>query len=210
MKIEYLKQAWLVLLLALIFAAALAGVQAQLQGRIDENKINETYDQIPDLVYVEDGGVRKPALQELTQELTIGGKKVYKAFRDEQGANGKPVGEKVHVGWVVRASGQGFADRIELLIGLDPRAERILGIYVLDQKETPGLGDKINPRNDWDDRFVGKSALEDLTVVKAAPKGNEIQAITGATVSSQSVCKIVNRAVIEFRNALITEKILTD
>ena len=201
MKVEYLKQAWLVLMLAGIFGGALAGVETRLRGRIDANKLDETYGQIPTLVSFVDNGRRKQADKDLTQEVTLGGKRVYKAF-----CKG-PDGAGEHIGWVLRASGQGFADRIELLVGLDAKAETILGVYVLDQKETPGLGDKI--RSEWSGRFAGKSATEDVRIVKTAPTGNQVQAITGATVSSTSVCRIVNVAVIEFRNALIRERILT-
>jgi electron transport complex protein RnfG len=198
-KLQYLKQAWLVVVLAVVFGGALVGVQSALQGRIAANKLNETYGQIPNLVVVEESGRQKRAVKELTQEVVVGGNRVYKAFwRDG------PEAPPEHIGWVLSASGQGFADRIEVLIGLDAPARKILGLYVLEQKETPGLGEKI--RSDWARQFAGKSAVEDLRVVKTTPAGNEIQAITGATVSSSGVCRIVNIAVIEFRNALIAGK----
>ena len=46
----YLRQAWLVLLLALLYGAALAGVQTTLGPKIAENKRDETYGVIPTLV----------------------------------------------------------------------------------------------------------------------------------------------------------------
>ena len=46
----YLRQAWLVIVLALVYGAALAGVQTTLGPRIAENKRNETYGVIPTLV----------------------------------------------------------------------------------------------------------------------------------------------------------------
>jgi len=198
----YIRQAWLVLILAAGFGAALAGVYVGLRNRINQNKKNATYDQIPKLVCVTEGGHEKRAEKALTEELQIEGRQVYKAFwRDPNDRAAKPE----HIGWVIRASGQGYADRIELLVGLDAKAERLLGIYVLDQKETPGLGDGI--RSSWRNQFAGKSALEDLKVVKNEPKDNEIRAISGATISSKSVTKIVNKAIIEFRNALIERKV---
>ena len=51
-------------------------------------------------------------------------------------------------------------------------------------------------------RFAGRSARADLTVTKAAPAtGQQILAVTGATISSESVCKIVNQTVRDFRAA---------
>ena len=182
----YIKQAWLVLVLAVVFGSALAGVHIVLQSRIDENKLNETYSQIPNLSRSGD----KIAETSRTQEfVSADGKIAYKTFT----ADGE------HIGWVIKADGQGFADRIELLIGLDASAGTITGLYVLDQKETPGVGNKIEDNN-WRNQFVGKKTDEKLTVTKAAPgTGSEIQAISGATISSQSVCDIVNKAVAEFR-----------
>jgi len=182
MKNGYLLQAWLVLTLAVVFAAALAGVHAGLAGRIAENKLNETLGAIPKLVRGATSG----------RKHTVGKIEVYAAL-DSQGRQ---------VGWVVPASGQGFADRIELLIGLDARAETITGLYVLAQKETPGLGANII-KSRWRDKFRGKSAAAALKVTKSVDAGEgEIQAVTGATISSQSVCEIVNNAVADFSRTL--------
>ena len=191
----YVGQAWLVLVLAGCFGGALAAVHVAWGPKIAENKRNATYDQIPVLV----AGADKGLTEEQTVTVARRGKertyKVYKAFAaGAAGARGD------HVGWVILASGDGFADKIEILIGLDPRVEALLGLYVLDQKETPGLGDKI--RSDWSGQFAGKKAAEALTVVKGAAAGNQIQALTGATVSSESVCTIVNEALDDLRERL--------
>ena len=186
--VRHLVQAWLVLLLALGFGAALAAVQSRLGPRIEQNKRDETYDQVPCLV----SGAVKENTREL--KLKVGGEErvVYKAFD----------GAGRHVGWVIKATGQGFADVIELLIGLDERAGTITGLYVLENKETPALGNKIVEPG-FRDRFRGKSTARPLRVTKKPPRaGNEIQAISGATVSSESVTRIVNAAVAEFRKAI--------
>jgi len=47
------------------------------------------------------------------------------------------------VGVAVEAAGMGFADVIKILYGYDPAKEAVVGFYVLESKETPGLGDKI-------------------------------------------------------------------
>jgi electron transport complex protein RnfG len=106
-------------------------------------------------------------------------------------------------GWVVKTAGQGYADKIEMLIGLDPMIEKITGIFVLDQKETPGLGNKI-VTDEWRSQFLAKSTAQPLATVKSkASAGNEIDAITGATISSKAVTDIVNAAVHNLRNPLI-------
>lgn len=202
MKDSYIGQAWLVLLLSLAFGGLLAGVQATLGPKIAKNKRNETYDQIPALVTVRDWqdpnnifivAVPDPAK---TVEVNVDDKIAYKAFT----AGGK------HVGWVIKGAGQGFADKIELLIGLDTTGGMISGMYVLDQNETPALGDRIREAA-FRDQFRGKLTAEPLEVADAVTSASakEIIAVTGATVSSEAVCDIVNKAVDEFRLWLETQ-----
>ncbi len=195
----YLTQAWLVLLLATVFGSALAGVHMSLSERIQENKLSATMEQIPLLVK---GAIKGEKIQK-------GDQSVYRTTN----ADGELAG------WILPASGQGFADRIELLIGLSADGEEILGLYVLDQKETPGLGNKIEAPK-WRDQFTHKWGNGEIEVVKtkATPKvtdtetsasyfaGNHIQAVTGATVSSKAVVDIVNRSVVAFRKALAADK----
>ncbi len=179
MKRNYIQQAWLVIVLACLFGAALAAVHAGLGPRIAQNRLNDTLSQIPTLV---EGAARG-------EPLEIGGRIVYRAVD----------GEGAAAGWVVPAGGQGFADRIELLIGLDREAAQITGLYILQQNETPGLGNRVT-EPEWRARFAGQSALAPLTVVKGRAGGaGEVEAVTGATVSSQSVVGIVNEAVARFR-----------
>lgn len=181
-KQNYIVDAWLVILLSLLFGSGLAGVQASLKPRIDANKLGDTLGQISALV---PGSTRG-------EKATAGNAVVYKAL-DGAGAT---------TGWVVPARGQGFADRIELLIGVDTSGTHITGLYVLDQKETPGLGDNITAKT-WRDQYAGKATDKPLVVRKTKPEApNEIQAITGATISSDSVTAIANAAVAKFRKDL--------
>lgn len=185
----YISQAWLVILLALAYGAALAGVQTGLGPIIDENKKAETFSVVPQLVPGADGGK--------TESVEIKGKDgristAYKAISDSGAQQG----------WVLPGSGQGFADRIDLLIGLTADASKITGIYILDQKETPGLGNYI-VEEDFRKHFVDKSTAEPLCVVKAEPaRPNEVRAVTGATISSESVTQIVNKTIENFEGAL--------
>jgi electron transport complex protein RnfG len=108
------------------------------------------------------------------------------------------------IGWVVPAGGQGFADRIEILVGLDLPAERITGIYVLAQKETPGLGDFITDEERFRHWYRDQSTDTPLEVVKTEPQPGtgKVMALTGATISSDAVTDIVNRRVAEFKTTL--------
>jgi electron transport complex protein RnfG len=114
----------MVIVLSLGFGGALAGVHVSLSDRIRLNQLNETLSQVPQLVPGAAGG---EAFGE------AGGRPVFKAL-DNSGQTR---------GYVIQARGQGFADVIQVLIGVDAEARRITGLYVLEQKETPGLGNKI-------------------------------------------------------------------
>ena len=73
---------------------------------------------------------------------------------------------------------------------------------MLDQKETPGLGNKI-VEAPWRDQFVNRATNVLLKVTKTKTAGgDEIRSVTGATISSESVCEIVNGTVADLRDAL--------
>ena len=189
----YLRQAWLVILLGLLYGGALAGVQTSLGPRIEQNRRAETFRVIPQIVPGADSAQ--------TEELTV------------TGADGQPArafkacdARGTLVGWVLPASGLGFADRIDLLVGLDAERITVTGMYVLDQKETPGLGNFIEGES-FRGQFSGKSAESPLVVIKAEPTvgKNEIRALAGATISSESVANIVNAAIDNLRDALQTQ-----
>jgi electron transport complex protein RnfG len=187
----YLQSAWLILVLALAYGAGLAGVQTSLAPRVQANKRQETYEVIPDLV----PGADKEKTVELLVQLDDGQQK--RVYRTHDAA-GTPNG------WVVPAAGPGFADRIELLIGTDSRIDTLIGLYVLDQKETPGLGDYI-AQTEFRHRFRERPLDQPLEAVKYDPQlPHEIEAISGATVSSWSVCSMVNDTIRRWREPILS------
>lgn len=188
-------QAWLVLMLAIVFGTCLAAVHVNLSGRIAENKLNESLERIPGLIWNEgEGGT---SVDILSGRIAVKQKErtlYYPVFQvmDE----GKPAG------WVIKAAGQGYAGSIELLLGLNPAGDTISGLFILEQSETPGLGNKIT-FPDWLNQFAGQETVEPLRVVKGGQTTpGAIDAITGATISSKGVVGIVNRAVSETKGHL--------
>jgi electron transport complex protein RnfG len=178
---SFLAQAWLVLLLAVSFGSALAFVQISFSEVIAANKLNE----IPGTVSVKKG-----------PKTTY-----YPLYKVSRG--------KVMSGWVVKARGQGYAGNIEVLIGVDPDVETITGLFILEQKETPGLGNKITfPA--WREQFAGRKTAKPFVVVKEkSTASNTIDAVTGATISSRSVAGIVNQTVIDIKGRLTSQTVHT-
>ncbi len=110
------------------------------------------------------------------------------------------------VGIAFEVHGSGFQGNISLMIGLKPGFEILTGIKVLEQVETPGLGTKIveDPSNRsnpawFPDQFRMLSVLPEIVVIKnVAPENeNEIQAISGATISSKAVARIINDKILD-------------
>ncbi|MDR5657879.1 RnfABCDGE type electron transport complex subunit G [Serpentinicella sp. ANB-PHB4] len=97
------------------------------------------------------------------------------------------------VGYTVRANPIGYGGRVVVITGISVDGE-ILGVEIAAQSETPGLGDKITD-NEYLDQYVGKSTEEELVTTKGGETGEKyINAITGATVSSEAVTDGVNAA----------------
>jgi len=193
----FIFQAWLVLLLASFFGAALAGIQLTLSPKIEANKLNETLEKVPELILGADAAQKlgdENRQMKIDRQYIEAGNKIYSVFQ------AKTDGQTD--GWVVKASGQGYADKIELLVGVNAKAETITGLFILDQKETPGLGNKIMEPV-WRSQFNNKATQQQLTAVKTkASAANEINAITGATISSKAVCDIVNQSLNNLRQPL--------
>jgi electron transport complex protein RnfG len=99
------------------------------------------------------------------------------------------------IGYGIPGEGPGFQDTIVLIYGFDPAGNRVIGLEILSSRETPGLGDKIYKDEKWVGAFRDLSLEPEIKVVKGgADAANEIDAITGATISSKAVVRIINTA----------------
>ena len=166
----------------LISGASLVGVYNYAAPRIEKNKQDE----------------RNAALKKV-----IPAAKCFEAFSKDgiELYKGLDLSGRV-VGYAFQAAGNGYAGTIELMAGIDADLENLTGIEIISSIETPGLGDKIR-RADFRDQFKGLSVLPEIIYTKeklTAP--NEIQAITGATISSRSIVAILNARIEEIRKAL--------
>ena len=95
----------------------------------------------------------------------------------------------------------GFQDVVQIIFGFDPSTGKLSGMKVLDSKETPGLGDKIFKDQAFVDQFFAGPETPLVGVKAGAGKGlpNEIDTITGATISSKVVIDIINHGLEEWR-----------
>jgi electron transport complex protein RnfG len=103
-------------------------------------------------------------------------------------------------GVAVSRGESGFQDVVQVIFGFDPASGKILGMKVLESKETPGLGDKIFKDKAFVDQFFAGPDTPLIPVKIGAGKGRpgEIDTITGATISSKVVISIINHGLEEW------------
>ncbi len=95
------------------------------------------------------------------------------------------------VGYAFLAVGKGYGGDIKILIGLEDETT-IKGITIISQSETPGLGSRIAESS-----FASKFAGLNIGDVALKQDGGQIDAITGATISSGAVVDAVRTAAME-------------
>jgi electron transport complex protein RnfG len=109
------------------------------------------------------------------------------------------------VGLALEAQGMGYQDVIHVLYGYSFRQDAIVGIRVLESRETPGLGDRI----ETDEEFLANFEQLDVTLspdlsqilqpIEAVKHGEkehawQVDGITGATISSVAIADILSRS----------------
>jgi len=94
------------------------------------------------------------------------------------------------LGYAVFTSPIGYSGPVSMVVGIDP-AGAVKGVKILRHTETPGLGANADSPA-FTDQFIGKSG--ELRVAKAESGGNDIQAISSATITSGAVTRGVNDA----------------
>ncbi|HML17857.1 MAG TPA: FMN-binding protein [Bryobacteraceae bacterium] len=101
------------------------------------------------------------------------------------------------LGVVVEASERGYADVISAMYSYSPETQTITGFQVIDMKETPGLGNKISSDPGFLENFKQLDATHPITTVTHGAKKNpwEIDAISGATISSRAVGRMLQKSV---------------
>ena len=109
------------------------------------------------------------------------------------------------IGVAMEARGTGFQDTIVLIYGYSPDRQQIIGMEVLESKETPGLGDKIITDEDFLTNFEaleatltddGSTLANPIVTVKKGQKTEpwQIDGITGATISSKAIGDILRQS----------------
>lgn len=100
------------------------------------------------------------------------------------------------LGVVIEARERGYADVISAMYSYSAETQTITGFQVIDMKETPGLGNKISSDPGFLENFQHLDATHPIATVKHGAKKNpwEIDAISGATISSRAVGRMLQKS----------------
>ena len=124
-----------------------------------------------------------PSGEQYTMEVPDGDLVVYPARKE---------GELTGVA-IETFTNRGFSGEIRMMVGIRPDGT-IHGIEVLEHRETPGLGDKIETgKSDFHLQFEGENPKEDFQI-RIRQDGGDVDAITATTISSRAYCDAVQRA----------------
>ncbi len=194
-KIKYfVQQSWLLIVSSFCFGLLLAIANAAWSPRIEQNRINKINALAGRLIPEAEDFVPLDKMGIEIEITSLKGKKkkvdVYKAMAGEE-----------CFGWSFNAVGPGFQDKIELIIAVDKDFKTIAGFDVLASNESPGTGDKIKEK-DFRKQFEDKSAAKLELIKSGEAKDNKILAISGATISSEAVVKIINHYMKEVKEEM--------
>ncbi|MCK4846894.1 MAG: FMN-binding protein [Deltaproteobacteria bacterium] len=170
---------------AVVMGGVLAGFYKFVEPKIEENRLIEEKLAIMAVV---DGIVDYEII-----EVEIEGKKGPEILQLFRGVDG----EGKLVGYAFLAKGPGFAGIISMMVGLKVDLKHLSGMKVLEQIETPGLGNKIVEEK-FDGQFRGLAIEPKIEYIKNKKpfKPNQIQAITGATISCVAVVDALNNRIV--------------
>lgn len=133
----------------------------------------------------------------LVTELPPGvdGRKLGRIFLG-YGEDGAPAG------YAIPSAEPGFMDKVGLIFGYDAASEKVLGMKVLESKETPGLGSKIETETSFLEAF--KEVLSPIAGVRPGNREQpqDVEVITGATISSRTVIRAINNGVAQWSDEI--------
>lgn len=100
---------------------------------------------------------------------------------------------KETIGYIIKTKSGGYSGDIIVISGFSVDGS-ILGIRIIQNSETPGLGTRVVDDPSYMLSYEGKSSAEELVLAVSPDAENEVQLLSGATISSKGVLKGVNGA----------------
>jgi len=184
---EVMRLGIVLLIIAAVAAAVLAYTNEITKGPIEQQVLQANIEARKSIL--EDASDFEEIPRDQFENYT-GVSEVYRGVKD---------GETV--GFTIKTNPEGYGGPIEVTVGIRMDGT-ISGLSIGNHSETPGLGAKAS-EDPFKNQYVGKNVAQELSVIKSGtPKENEIQAISGATITSNAVTTGVNTAIKLFNEKL--------
>jgi Na+-translocating ferredoxin:NAD+ oxidoreductase subunit G len=185
---EIIKLFIIVTIFSAVSGLALAAVRDFTAARIELQEL--TYVKGPAIKEIMTGSTNDP----ITDRFKItDGKKQIDVF------TGEFDGKKNTIAF--ETTGKGFGGNIGIMVAFNVEKDELAGIGITTHSETPGLGSRAKTDPYFRTQFKGMSINK---AIKVKPDGGDIDALSGATVTSKGVCAGVNNS-IEMYKKLKTE-----
>lgn len=182
---EIFKLAGILFIITVIAAVLLGATNMATADRIEQQLIQENVD------------ARKAVLEDVEEFKKMEDADLQNIMQSEfpiieevyEGIKGQEV-----VGYTFKTTPSGYGGIIVVNVGISVDG-KLTGIKVVSHEETPGLGAKAT-EDVFQQQYKAKAIDQALEVVKTTPsKDNEVEAITGATTTSDTVTEGVNNAI---------------
>ena len=180
---KYIIKLTVTLFVTCVIVAGLLGlVNSVTEGPIAEKNKTKTAAAIQEVLPEMEGS---PVAMELTGDMTAAasgaGATVTEAYEAQAGGS--------VIGYALKIVASGSQGNIEMMVGVDAEGA-VTGVSIVKNSETSGIGSKVmSNENGVLDQFIGKSAADGTLAV-----GKNVDAISGATVSSKGVTTGVSAA----------------
>ena len=175
---DILRPTAVLFLICVIVAAALAGTNLLTKDKIAEQAAEKAEKS------------RKLALSAADTFTPVDGYDCY------VGTSGNEI-----VGYVFETSAKGYGGDVDVMTGISLEG-KITGVILLDHEETPGLGANAE-KEEFRAQFLQDVPETLLKLVKyQAPQPGEVEAMTGASMTSRAVMNAVNEAIQQYHSIL--------
>jgi Na+-transporting NADH:ubiquinone oxidoreductase subunit C len=173
------------LIVSAVFTLLLAGANTFYRPKIQENELLAERIAILYVFDIDQGGSATEILERFEQNVkqtTISEVEMYEYVSSE----GEPIA------YAVPFTGPGLWGSISGYMGVSTELDRITGLVFTDHSETPGLGGRIDELA-YLEQFKDLQITSETTLAYDEDGGGQIDAITGATSTSNAVLRILNQ-----------------
>lgn len=144
---------------------------------------------------------KRRSLKQAVIDVLPGVKKIVRRRRGDSTIYDGSGDDGALIGHAFAVEGAGFQGKIKMMLGVDPDFKKIVGLKILENVETPGLGNRIGEKM-FQSQFLGLRPDREIVLLKYQapdPARNQVEAVTGATISSRAVVAGLNHDIADFR-----------